>query len=92
MNVSVLLGSLGVGILLVAYVLNLIRIIRTDSIVYGLLNFAGAGIACIASCIIRFYPFVILEGVWTVLSLVTVTKTVFRLTRGQAAPDPVPER
>ena len=91
MNSSVLLGSLGVGILLIAFVLNLLRVTRTDSLLYGLLNFTGAGIACMASCMIRFYPFVILEGVWTVLSLVTVIKTVVRLTRQDPESEPVAE-
>lgn len=73
------LGSYGVSILLIAFVLNLLKIIRTDSIVYGLLNFAGAAIACYASYLIPYFPFVILEGLWTILSLVAVVKTIIRL-------------
>ncbi|MFI5124725.1 MAG: hypothetical protein ACHQDF_05320 [Chitinophagales bacterium] len=73
------LGSYGVSILLIAFVLNLLKIIRTDSIIYGLLNFAGAGIACYASYLIPYFPFVILEGLWTILSLVAVVKTIIRL-------------
>jgi len=73
------LGSYGVSILLIAFVLNLLKIIRTDSIIYGLLNFAGAGIACYASYLIPYFPFVILEGLWTILSLVAVAKTIIRL-------------
>jgi hypothetical protein len=73
------LGSYGVSILLIAFVLNLLKIIRTDSIIYGLLNFAGAGIACYASYLIPYFPFVILEGVWTVLSLVAVVRTIVRI-------------
>jgi len=73
------LGSYGVSILLIAFVLNLLRIIRTDSIIYGLLNFAGAAVACYASWLIPYFPFVILEGLWTILSLVAVVKTIIRL-------------
>ena len=73
------LGSYGVSILLIAFVLNLLKIIRTDSIIYGLLNFAGAAIACYASYLIPYFPFVILEGLWTILSLVAVVKTIIRL-------------
>jgi hypothetical protein len=79
MNFSESLGSFGVGILLIAFVLNLLKIIRTDGLTYGLLNFAGAAIACYASFLIPYFPFVILEGVWTILSLVAVIKTWLRL-------------
>jgi hypothetical protein len=32
-------------------------------------DFAGAGLACAASALIPFLPFVILEGVWAAVSL-----------------------
>jgi hypothetical protein len=76
------LGSFGVGILLIAFILNLLKVIRTDSILYGFLNFAGAAIACYASYLIPYFPFVILEGVWTILSLVSLIKTIIRLQKG----------
>ena len=73
------LGSYVVSILLIAFVLNLLKVIRTDSVIYGLLNFAGAAIACYASYLIPYFPFVILEGLWTILSLVAVVKTIIRI-------------
>jgi len=73
------LGSYGVSILLIAFVLNLLKVIRTDSVIYGLLNFAGAAIVCYASYLIPYFPFVILEGLWTILSLVAVVKTIIRI-------------
>ena len=84
MNFTESLGSLGVSILLIAFVMNLLKITRTGSLIYGLLNFAGAGIACYASYLIPYFPFVILEGVWTVLSLVAVVKTLIRMQRNAA--------
>jgi hypothetical protein len=81
MNFSESLGSFGVSILLIAFVLNLLKIIRTDSLIYSLLNFAGAGIACYASYLIPYFPFVILEGVWTILSFIAVVKTVLNMQR-----------
>ncbi len=84
MNFSESLGSFGVSILLIAFVLNLLKIIRTDSLIYSLLNFAGAGIASYASYLIPYFPFVILEGVWTVLSLVAVVKTIARMQKSTA--------
>ena len=46
----------------------MLKIIKTESLPYLLLNFFGAGIACYASYLIPYFPFVILEGVWTVFS------------------------
>ena len=81
------LGSYGVSILLIAFVLNLLKIIRTDSLIYGLLNFAGAAIACYASYLIPYFPFVILEGLWTILSLVSVVKTIIRMQKNSMKPE-----
>ncbi len=91
MNFSEALGSFGVSILLIAFVLNLLKIIRTDSLIYGLLNFAGAGIACIASYLIPYFPFVILEGVWTVLSVVAIVKILIRMQRAISQPMEEPD-
>ncbi len=69
MSTDQLIGSLGVGLLLLAFVLNVTgRLSKTDRI-YAVLNAAGAGLACLASWLIGYYPFVVLEGVWTAVSL-----------------------
>ncbi|MEJ0081649.1 MAG: hypothetical protein WDM78_12050 [Puia sp.] len=74
MNFSEITGSLGVAILLLAFLLNMLKIIKTESLSYILLNFIGAGIACFASWLIPYFPFVILEGAWAVVSLVSLVK------------------
>ena len=74
MSFSEIMGSLGAAILLLAFVLNMLKIIKTESLSYLLLNFIGAGIACFASWLIPYFPFVILEGVWAVVSLVSLVK------------------
>ena len=74
MNFSEVLGSFGVGILLFAFILNMLKIVKTDSLLYPLLNFLGAAIACYASFLIPYFPFVILEGAWTMLSLFAIIK------------------
>lgn len=70
MKFSDIMGSLGVAILLVAFLLNMVKIIKTESLIYSLLNLIGAGIACYASYLIHYFPFVILEGSWCLVSLV----------------------
>jgi len=74
MNFSEIMGSLGVAILLLAFLLNMLKIIKTESLSYILLNFIGAAIACFASWLIPYFPFVILEGVWAVVSLVSLVR------------------
>ena len=68
------IGLTGVAILLVAYLLNLTRKLSEQSLGYILMNFLGAGLACLASYLIRYFPFVILEGVWSLVSLVALIK------------------
>ena len=74
MNFSEMMGSLGVTILLLAFILNMLKIIKTESLSYLLLNLIGAGVACFASWLIPYFPFVILEGVWAVVSFVSLLR------------------
>ena len=64
------IGFIGVTILLIAYFLNLRGIILKDSFSYLLLNLIGAGIACIASVLLKYLPFIILETSWTLVSAI----------------------
>jgi hypothetical protein len=59
-----LIGTVGVALLLGAFVLNLLKRIGADGYAYTALNLAGAGLACYSSYLIGFMPFVVLEGVW----------------------------
>jgi hypothetical protein len=62
-------GLAGVTMLLVAFFLNLWGKISKDGLTYILMNMIGAGIACLASWLINYIPFVILEGTWALISL-----------------------
>ena len=62
-------GFLGVFMILMAYVLNILgRVLATDML-FILLNLFGAALACLASVLIGYWPFIILEGAWTTVSL-----------------------
>ena len=63
------IGFIGVTILLIAYFLNLRNLLKKESLTYLLLNFIGAGLACYASLLLHYIPFIILEGCWTMVSL-----------------------
>jgi hypothetical protein len=62
-------GSTGVAILLVAFFFNLSGRLSRSSRAYAALNTVGAGLACWASWLIGFVPFVVLEGTWALFAL-----------------------
>ena len=74
MKLSDIIASIGVIILLIAFLLNLYGKLSAENKIYGLLNLIGAGICCFASWMVSFYPFVILEGVWAFVALVSLFK------------------
>lgn len=74
MKVSDIIASVGVIILLIAFLLNLFKKMDADSKVYALMNFAGAGLCGYSSYLISFYPFVILEGIWAFVALLSLLK------------------
>ena len=65
-------GAVGVGVLLIAFVLNVTKKVSQDSLIYILLNMSGAVIAGVASYMLNYMPFIILEAVWTVVSLIAL--------------------
>jgi hypothetical protein len=76
------IGFTGVSILLLAFLLNLLKKISQDSIPYVGLNFIGALLAGLASYLINYIPFIILEGAWTLVSLITLISLLIRKLRG----------
>jgi hypothetical protein len=74
MKTSDIIASLGVIILLIAFLLNLYKRISPESKTYALLNFIGAATCGFASYMISFYPFVVLEGIWAAFALVSFFK------------------
>ncbi len=67
---SVIVGSTGVLLLLLAFLLNLFKILMQDTKTYAVLNVVGAGLSCYASVLIDYMPFVILEGTWALVAFI----------------------
>lgn len=76
MSASSLIGSVGVTILLLAFVLNLLQKLKADSTSYLVMNVVGAGLAGVSSFMISFWPFVVLESVWVIASLIPLFKKI----------------
>ena len=70
MSFAEVLGTAGVSLILVGFSLNLFGLMQRRSYKYVLLNLVGGGLACTASILIDFFPFVILEGTWTAVAVV----------------------
>lgn len=69
MSIADITGIIGVGLILAAYFLNIFSLIPKEGKLFFLMNILGAGLACCASWLIHYWPFVILEGVWTLVSV-----------------------
>jgi hypothetical protein len=67
-----IIGSIGVAILLAAFFANLVGWLAPNSKRYQGLNAVGAAVAAYASYGIDFMPFVVLEGTWCAVALVSL--------------------
>ena len=78
MTITDWIGSFGVFLILLAYFLNVTGKLSSKQLVFILLNLIGAILACLASILLNYWPFIILEGVWALVSiyaLITYKKT-----------------
>lgn len=66
------IGFIGVFQILLAYSLNVFGNISNTHLAFILLNLFGASLACLASIILNYWPFIILEGIWALVSLYTL--------------------
>ncbi len=74
MNTVDWIGFVGVFQILLAYVLNVFGKLEKKDLMFILLNLIGASLACLASILMKYMPFVILEGVWALVSLIALLK------------------
>ena len=82
MSSSEWVATFGVSLLLLAYLLDITDKIEDDSPWFFGLNMIGAGMASGAAWMIPFWPFVVLEGVWSLVSAFALFK---RLKNGAQA-------
>jgi hypothetical protein len=76
MNTTDWIGFIGVAILLAAFFLDLFNKLNKDSVAYLSMNIMGAGLACYASVLLKYLPFILLEGCWTLVSMIGLYKLV----------------
>ena len=78
MNLADYVGSFGVGMLLLAYLLTIIKWMKLGSKSYIWMNIIGAAFACLASVMIQYVPFIVLEGAWAIVSIVTFIRSYLK--------------
>jgi len=78
-----IIGSIGVSLLLLAFALNLAGWLTQEGVAYASINAVGAGLAGYASWLIAYWPFVVLESIWFLVSVVAIGRAL----RGRRRPE-----
>ena len=73
-----ILGTLGVAVIIVTYVLLQAERIRSDSLYYSLLNSIGASLIIVSLYFNFNFPAFIVEFFWLLISLFGIRKYLFR--------------
>jgi hypothetical protein len=68
MTLSDIIGTFGVSILLIAFVLNQRRTISEHSRTFLSMNMIGALLCAYSAWLVSFMPFVVLETVWALFA------------------------
>lgn len=68
MTLSDIIGTLGVSLLLIAFVLNQRRTISEHSRAFLAMNMIGAVLCAYSAWLVSFMPFVVLEAVWALFA------------------------
>lgn len=76
MNYNDVIGTIGVGLILIAYFTNTFSLIPKDGKLFFVLNIIGAGLACYASWLILYWPFIVLEAVWCIVSVIGMIRNI----------------
>lgn len=73
-----LIGTTGVFLILLAYFLLILHKTTRDSYLYLMMNATGAALACLASVLLNYWPFIVLEAAWTLVSVAAIINLIIR--------------
>lgn len=69
-----IVGTLGVGVIILTYVLLQIERIRSTELMYSVLNAVGAALILISLYFDFNFPSVVVEGFWLVISVFGIVR------------------
>ena len=69
-----LLGTLGVALILLAYLLLQIDKLKSSDLLFSLMNAAGSGLILLSLYFDFNFPSFLVEGVWLVISTIGIIK------------------
>lgn len=78
MNWYDILGTLGVAIIILTYVLLQIERVRSDQLIYSLLNAIGALLILVSLYFDYNFPSVVVEFFWLLISLFGIGKWILK--------------
>jgi hypothetical protein len=76
MTYTDIISTIGVSLILIAFFLNTFKYIADNGKLYFVLNIIGGAFACYGSVLLNSLPFIILEGIWSVVALVGLIKSL----------------
>jgi hypothetical protein len=69
MDVTTIIGILGAGTVLIAFLLNQVNKLKNSDLAYDALNFVGSALLMLYAILLSSWPFLILNTVWAAVSL-----------------------
>ena len=78
MNAYDILGTVGVAIIILTYVLLQLERVRSDQLAYSVLNAAGASLILISLYYAFNFPSFVVEFFWLLISLFGIAKYLLR--------------
>lgn len=75
MSYTDIISTTGVSLILLAFLLTTFKLIAGDSKLYFIINMVGGAFACYGSYLLGSLPFIILEGVWSLVALIGLVKS-----------------
>jgi hypothetical protein len=73
------ISAVGVFFILLAFFLNTIGRLRSDTFLYFSFNLVGSALAFWGSVLLKSIPFAVLEGLWFILALAGLIRTLRRV-------------
>ena len=74
MTYTDIISTIGVSLVLLAFFLNTFKVIHNNGKLYFVLNSVGGAFACYGSILLNSLPFVILEGIWSIVAIAGLIK------------------